>query len=255
MKVLKSHERLLHQEQYKSFSIMHRRLLLRVVEVKHDIQEQDTRKLLSASPADRRQNAADRDLELLHGHARIFHRDVLTASRHAQEQEDRDLDFGTVAGSSSASDTTQPTATWYSIITPQAGTSSDQDADADSESNSSELTSDKPFLAVAHVRENAEGEETNTDEETYRRILIMENRNKRMIMIDPNLRYLNKESELTNESSLIELSKAGETLFKATDPEDLEGYEKIASEQNPSWIDSMIQSMAQLSAGVGKGMV
>lgn len=250
MKVLKSHERLIHAEEYKTFDIAHRRLLLRVVEVKSEIQTQETRNLFSASPAERQ--AYQSEIHQLYDRAQIYHRDVLTASRRAQEYEDRML-FNVDENPSSASGSSEQipgSTTWYSVISSPSGSSLDGSS-AQSEPGSEASTDAEPFLAVAHIRDS--NEDNPEGEETYRRILIMESKRKRMIMIDPNPCYLKDGAEPVNETSLLEMSKAGETLLRAADPEDLEGYHAIGKQEEPSWVDSMIQSMARL--GVGSHMV
>ncbi|CAE6453727.1 unnamed protein product [Rhizoctonia solani] len=239
MKVLQSHEKLLNSRQYSTFTIKHRRLLLKVVELKMDMQTQQSRNAFSAVPADRQ--TYNSDLVQLHGQTEIFQRDVISASRRAQlEEEER---FFAAAQEAEMS----PNATWYSIITPRESATMDSDAVSDT----STLVDREPLLAVAHVRERTSSVGSDSLEgEAYRRILIMESNEKRMVMIDPNPCYVNKDADLMNESTLLEMSRAGENLLRGTEPDNLKGYEVVGKAEEPSWIDSLIDTMARLGAGV-----
>ncbi|CAE6461021.1 unnamed protein product [Rhizoctonia solani] len=236
MTVLKSHERLMNSRQYTSFSIKHRRLLLKVVEVKRGMQDQKTRNAFSAASADRL--AYHSEVAQLQGQTEIFHRDVITASRRAQiDEENRFLAAAEEAERS-------PDSTWYSIITPQRSSSSD--TESGTISDDSTFADREPFVAVAHVRERSSSGDSldSLDDDSYRRILIMENKEKRMIMIDPNPCRLDKEADPMNESTLVDMSRAGETLLRVTEPDNLIGYESVGKSEEPSWIDSLIDTMA-----------
>ncbi|ELU36536.1 hypothetical protein AG1IA_09435 [Rhizoctonia solani AG-1 IA] len=69
---------------------------------------------------------------------------------------------------------------------------------------------------------------------------------------DPNRCYLTEESDLLAESSLLEMSRAGEALLKATDPDHIPGYEVIKTPQREtSLVDSFINTLARLGVGMG----
>ncbi|CUA70914.1 hypothetical protein RSOLAG22IIIB_09181 [Rhizoctonia solani] len=234
MKVLQSHEQILSSRQFSTFTIKHRRLLLKVVELKMEMESQGSRDAL-VDPS-----AYNSDVVQLHGQTEIFQRDVITASRRAQlDEEGRLFAAGQEPGS--------PDTTWYSIITPQESSS-----DLDTASNSSTLVDREPLVAVAHVRErNSSIAGPNSPEnEAYRRILIMESNEKRMVMIDPNPCYLKKDADPMNESTLLEMSRAGETFLRATHPDNLKDYEVVGKSEEPCWVDSLIDTMARLGAGV-----
>ncbi|KAJ1299823.1 hypothetical protein OPQ81_011114 [Rhizoctonia solani] len=233
MKILQSHEKILHTHQYNTFSIKHHRLQLKVIEIKKYVQDQQK----GEAPI---QDTYDSELARIYDQTEIYHRDVITASRRAQLDQKNRL--------RAAEETeTPPDTTWYSVITPQSSSSSDSDTVSDT----STLVDREPFVAVAHVRENKLIDGLNyLEDDAYRRIIILESKEKRMIMIDPNPCYLDKEANPMNESTLIEMSRAGETLLRAKEPDNLKGYETVGESEQPSWIDSLIDTMARLGAGV-----
>ncbi|KAH7332959.1 hypothetical protein B0J17DRAFT_631953 [Rhizoctonia solani] len=199
MRVLESHERLMSEGEFNMFSIMHRNLVLKVVEVKHETQEQRSRSLFSASPADRQSFRIDHEAVHLFKQAQIYQRDVLTASRRAQLAEEENFlkqhELASEANSSQTQEPTDPTTTWYSVIssTPRTDSTLSEEPDSD-------------VATLAHVRpkklESADKE--STDGESYRQILILEMKDRTMIML---------------KNSLLELSRAGEALLRATNPE------------------------------------
>ncbi|KAH7332932.1 hypothetical protein B0J17DRAFT_676982, partial [Rhizoctonia solani] len=260
MRVLASHERLLTQGEFNTFSIKHRNLLLKVVEVKQDVHDEQTRSILSASPAERQPFHLDQEISRLYKQARIYHRDVITASRRAQANEERAFDELYGADSMpepSQPESSDPTTTWYSIIAPSTRPSIDSRTISDSDSETITLVDRQPFLAVAHVRTKKSESidpEASADNETYREILILENNEKTVIMFNPNRRYLNKESDSSDEQSLLDMSRAGEALLQATDPQKLQGYEVIGTQQETSWVDSFVNTLSRLGVGIGADM-
>lgn len=260
MRVLESHERLMSEGEFNMFSIMHRNLVLKVVEVKHETQEQRSRSLFSASPADRQSFRIDHEAVHLFKQAQIYQRDVLTASRRAQLAEEENFlkqhELASEANSSQTQEPTDPTTTWYSVIssTPRTDSTLSEEPDSDVAT----LVDRQPYLAVAHVRpkklESADKE--STDGESYRQILILEMKDRTMIMLNPNRCHLNEESNPLNENSLLELSRAGEALLRATNPESLQGYEVVKPPQNEtSWVDSFVNTLSRLGVGIGADMM
>lgn len=256
-RVLESHERLLSEGEFNTFSIKHRNLVLKVVEVKHVAQEQQSRNLLSASPANMQSFRIDQEAVHLFKQARIYQRDVLTASRRAQLAEEENFlkqhELVSESSSSQTQEPADPTTTWYSVI------SSNSPAASEADSDDATLVDRQPYLAVAHVRpktsEPADQEES-TDNESYRQILILEMKDKTMIMFNPNRCHLNEEPNPLNEHSLLELSRAGEALLRATNPESLQGYEVVNPPQNePSWVDSFVNTLSRLGVGIGANMM
>ncbi|KAH7332914.1 hypothetical protein B0J17DRAFT_721693 [Rhizoctonia solani] len=237
MRVLASHERVLSEGEFNIFSIKHRQLVLKVVEVKQQAHEQQTRSILTASPAGRDSDRIDRNVFRVFRQTQIYHQDLLTASRRAQIEEEERF-FQSLDEESTQSGSSDPMTTWYSVISSKSPTESD------SSSDSTTLVNREPYLAVAHVRAKkpeAADPEGSSDDESYRQILILESKDKTMIMINPNRCYLNEDYNPLNESSLLEMSRAGEALLQATDPNNLQGYEVVRNAQDEtSWVDSSL---------------
>ncbi|KAB5588851.1 hypothetical protein CTheo_7705 [Ceratobasidium theobromae] len=132
-----------------------------------------------------------------------------------------------------------PTTTWYSVIT------------------STSSVGREPFLAIAHVRETKPTSEVAapSEDDAYRRILILEQNNKRAFMIDPNPCYLDKDSEPLNEESLREMSQAGELLLKAAGSDDLKGFEVIGNYEEPTWVNMISETLGKLAVGGAVNMI
>ncbi|CAE6422781.1 unnamed protein product [Rhizoctonia solani] len=199
MRVLESHEKVMSSGEFNTFSIKHRHLVLKVVEIKHEVQEHQQQSIISASPEGRGYDRIARDVVRLQKQAEVYHRDVMTASHLDRE----------------------------------------------------------PYLAVAHVRPTkSELDDSDLKDEWYRQILILESKEKTMVMINPNRCYLTEESDLLAESSLLEMSRAGEALLQATDPDHIQGYEVIKTPQREtSLVDSFINTLARLGVGMGADMM
>ncbi|KAF8692575.1 hypothetical protein RHS03_08594, partial [Rhizoctonia solani] len=220
MRVLSSHERVLSQGEFDTFSIKYRNLTFKVVEVKQEVHNEQTRGIFSASPAGRQPFRLDQQVALLYRQARIYQRDVLTASRRAQAMEE--AVFNEIHGVD-----TQP-------------------------------VDRQPYLAIAHVRPGRSGSTDSTesaDSDTYREILILESEEKTIVMINPNRRHLNKDFDPLDESSIQEMSRAGEALLRVTDPHNLQGYEVIGAQQETSWVDSFVNTLSRLGVGIGADMM
>ncbi|KAF8710188.1 hypothetical protein RhiXN_03572 [Rhizoctonia solani] len=260
MRVLSSHERILAQGEFNMFSVKHRNLVLKVVEVKHEIRDEQTRGVLSASPAGRQPFHIDQEVSLLYRQAQIYHRDVLTASRRAQaiEEEAFDKQYGVASDDRLDSQTfsaPEPTTTWYSVIVPS---SRDSLTSSETDSDTATLVESHPYLAIAHVRpelQQSTDSEDSVDKNTYREILLLESSEKTVIMINPNRRHVSKELDSSDETSLIEMSRAGEALLRATDPHKLQGYEIIGAQQETSWVDSFVNTLSRLGVGIGADMM
>ncbi|KAF8670696.1 hypothetical protein RHS04_08555 [Rhizoctonia solani] len=241
MRVLSSHERVLSQGEFDTFSIKYRNLTLKVVEVKQEVHGEQTRGIFSASPAGRQPFRLDQQVALLYRQARIYQRDVLTASRRAQAMEE--AVFNEIHGVD-----TQP----------------DSLASSTTGSETSTLVDRQPYLAIAHVRPGRSGSTDSTesaDSDTYREILILESEEKTIVMISgyligyPNRRHLNKDFDPLDESSIQEMSRAGEALLRVTDPHNLQGYEVIGAQQETSWVDSFVNTLSRLGVGIGADMM
>ncbi|GAB1527836.1 hypothetical protein RhiTH_011024 [Rhizoctonia solani] len=251
MRVLSSHERVLAQGEFNMFSVKHRNLVLKVVEVKHEIRDEQTRGVLSASPAGRQPFHIDQEVSLLYRQAQIYHRDVLTASRRAQaiEEEAFDKQYG-VASDDRLDSQTVNAYMVFAIV--DSLTSSETDSDT------ATLVESHPYLAIAHVRpelQQSTDSEDSVDKNTYREILLLESSEKTVIMINPNRRHVSKELDSSDETSLIEMSRAGEALLRATDPHKLQGYEIIGAQQETSWVDSFVNTLSRLGVGIGADMM
>ncbi|KAF8668563.1 hypothetical protein RHS04_08945 [Rhizoctonia solani] len=221
MRVLESHEKVMSSGEFNTFSIKHRHLVLKVVEIKHEVQEHQQQSIISASPAGRGYDRIARDVVRLQNQAEVYHQDVMTASHRAQLREEE------------------------SFIKRHL------------ESSTAEAIDREPYLAVAHVRPTkSELDDSDPKDEWYRQILILESKEKTMVMINPNRCYLTEESDLLAESSLLEMSRAGEALLQATDPDHIQGYEVIKTPQREtSLVDSFINTLARLGVGMGADMM
>ncbi|CAE6361289.1 unnamed protein product [Rhizoctonia solani] len=253
MRVLESHERVMSSGEFNTFSIKHRHLVLKVVEIKHEVQRHQQQSIISAAPAGRGYDRIARDVVRLQNQADVYHRDVMTASHRAQLQEEesfmkRHLETETAESSN-------PTATWYSVINQKPST--DSFSISESGSDSETLVDREPYFAVAHVRPTKPelGDSESTDE-WYRQILILESKDKTMIMINPNRCYLSEDSDPLVESSLLEMSRAGEALLRAADPDNIQGYEVVkAPQRETSLVDSFINTLSRLGVGIGADMM
>ncbi|CEL62346.1 hypothetical protein RSOLAG1IB_10399 [Rhizoctonia solani AG-1 IB] len=261
MRVLASHERLLSQGEFDTFSIKYRNLVLKVVEVKQEAREEQTRSALSANPAGRQPFRVDQQVALLHRQARIYQRDVLTASRRAQAMEEAafsDMYRADPHLGSGPVELSDPTATWYSVIAPSTRSSRESLASSITGSETSTLVDRQPYLAIAHVRpspSDSMDSKESSDGNTYREIIVLESDEKTIIMINPNRRHLNSGSDPEDETSLLDMSRAGEALLRATDPHNLQGYEAIGSHQETSWVDSFVNTLSRLGVGIGADMM
>ncbi|ELU45143.1 hypothetical protein AG1IA_00827 [Rhizoctonia solani AG-1 IA] len=138
MKVLESHEKVMSSGEFNTFSIKHRHLVLRVVEIKHEVQQHQQQSIISANTAGRGYDRIARDVIRLQDQVEVYHRDVMTASHRAQFHEEesfikRHLEISATA--TEAGPTTlfsqpslltsplqspSPTTTWYSVISQKA---------------------------------------------------------------------------------------------------------------------------------------
>ncbi|CAE6412362.1 unnamed protein product [Rhizoctonia solani] len=261
MRLLASHERLLAQGEFNSFSVKHRNLLLRVIEIKHDLRDDQARGLLSANTAGHRTFRIDQQVSLLYKQAQIYQRDVMTASRRAQVMEESvigEVDSSGQLGSSETSEATGPGATWYSVVVPSTRSSKDSLTSSTTGSETSTLVDLQPYLAIAHVRpsqSDPSGSAKPADDDSYREIILLESEEKTIIMINPNRRHLSKELDPSDETSLLEMSRAGEALLRTTDPHKLQGYEVIGAQQETSWVDSFVNTLSRLGVGIGADMM
>ncbi|GAB1528078.1 hypothetical protein RhiTH_011269, partial [Rhizoctonia solani] len=116
----------------------------------------------------------------------------------------------------------------------------------------------QPYLAIAHVRpsqSDPSGSAKPADDDSYREIILLESEEKTIIMINPNRRHLSKELDPSDETSLLEMSRAGEALLRTTDPHKLQGYEVIGAQQETSWVDSFVNTLSRLGVGIGADMM
>ncbi|CAE6445302.1 unnamed protein product [Rhizoctonia solani] len=204
MRVLSSHERLLSSGEFNAFSIKYRSLLLKVVEVKQDIREEQSQSTLSSRSAGQTYNI-NQEVYHLYMQAQIYQRDVLTASRRAQVDEDREfeqLQNMNFRPEPKASEPIEPATTYWLL---RSGTTSENFRLADR----------KPYLAIAHIHPNQPGASDGMDpkeDKTYREIIIIESNGKTMIMINPNHRYFDREPDPSDGTlplaSLIPLSES-----------------------------------------------
>ncbi|CCO36999.1 hypothetical protein BN14_11149 [Rhizoctonia solani AG-1 IB] len=224
MRVLESHERVMSSREFKTFSIKHRNLLLKVVEVKQEVRRGQEQSLVSGAPAERESDRIVRDVARLQHQAEIYQQDVLTASRRAQVYEEETFMKRHLVDASQATGSSDPLTTWYSVVT-QKPSAASEEPDSDNET----LVDRQPYMAVAHIRpENPKADSDEPTDESYRQILILESKDKTVIMINPNRCYVNDDENTLNEDSLLEMSRAGEALLQATDPNNpAEGYGKV----------------------------
>ncbi|CAE6391397.1 unnamed protein product [Rhizoctonia solani] len=253
MRVLESHERVMSSGEFKAFSIKHRHLVLKVVEVKQEVYRHQEQSVVSGAPAERGSDRIARDVVRLQHQVEIYQQDVLTASRRAQINEEESFMKRHLEGASQTTGSSDPTTTWYSVVSQKPSTVSESGSDSET------LVDREPYLAVAHVRSTSSeaGDSNEPTDESYRQILILESRDKTMIMItqDPNRCYANEEVNPLNESSLLEMSRAGEALLRATDPNNIQGYEVVKPQHETSWVDSFIHSLSRLGVGIGADMM
>ncbi|GAB1528088.1 hypothetical protein RhiTH_011279 [Rhizoctonia solani] len=223
MRVLESHEKVMSSGEFNTFSIKHRHLVLKVVEIKHEVQEHQQQSIISASPAGRGYDRIARDVVRLQNQAEVYHRDVMSpcaASRGGvfHKAALRVIDSGGESGNCVVTTlfsnphspiVIQPYNHMVFCYQPKTlGRYSLTGIDRE------------PYLAVAHVRPTkSELDDSDPKDEWYRQILILESKEKTMVMINPNRCYLTEESDLLAESSLLEMSRAGEALLQATDPD------------------------------------
>ncbi|QRW15613.1 hypothetical protein RhiXN_03614 [Rhizoctonia solani] len=246
MRVLESHEKVMSSGEFNTFSIKHRHLVLKVVEIKHEVQEHQQQSIISASPEGRGYDRIARDVVRLQKQAEVYHRDVMTASHRAQLREEESF-VKRHLESSTAEASLGTVLSQLCFQTPLPYSHPALQPHVDRE----------PYLAVAHVRPTkSELDDSDLKDEWYRQILILESKEKTMVMINPNRCYLTEESDLLAESSLLEMSRAGEALLQATDPDHIQGYEVIKTPQREtSLVDSFINTLARLGVGMGADMM
>ncbi|KAJ1308132.1 hypothetical protein OPQ81_003852 [Rhizoctonia solani] len=262
MRALSSHERLLSEGEFITFSVKHRNLLLKVFEVKKAAHLEQNRGLLSTRTSEGQPYHIDQEVYRLYTEARIYQRDVLTASRRAKANEHLAVEKLNRTESTpdcpNSPESSDPATTWYSVIAPSTRSSTDTLTQSDVDSETSTLVDHKPYLAIARVRPHTFGlndPEESTENETYREILILESNEKTIVMFNPNLRYLNKEPDPLDEMSLLEMSRAGEALLHATNPQKLQGYEVVGNQHETSWVDSFVNTLSRLGVGIGAEMM
>ncbi|KAG8757587.1 hypothetical protein FRC11_004444, partial [Ceratobasidium sp. 423] len=124
MRVLASHERVLGGNEFKNFSIKHRQLVLKVVQVKREAQEQRTQNAFSASPAGRDSDRVNRNVFRTFRQTQIYHQDLITASRRAQIEEEERFYNLHQEGCSQAESSSHHTTTLYSVVTSNSSTDS-----------------------------------------------------------------------------------------------------------------------------------
>ncbi|KAJ1302309.1 hypothetical protein OPQ81_001126 [Rhizoctonia solani] len=254
MRVLESHERVLSSEEFNIYSIKHRHLVLKVFEVKQEIYLQQKQSIFSAAPAGRGSDRIARDVVRLQNQAEIYHQDVLTASRQAQIVEEERFLARIQQDSLQPEDSADRITTLYSFISPKNST--DTLSQAESVSDSATLVGRQPYLAVAHVHPESLGTEGSTDKDSVREIYILEAPGSTIVMYNPNPCPVNEESNPLNESSVLEMSRAARALLRATDSNNLQGYEVISNTKDEtSWIDSFISSLTRLGVGIGADMM
>ncbi|KAF8760097.1 hypothetical protein RHS01_02255 [Rhizoctonia solani] len=259
MRVLESHERLMSSGEFNTFSIKHRHLVLKLLKssIKYTVIKNKASALvllLRGGPivlAVMSPFSSDRQRSI-----------TRTFCRRAQDYEEEAFMKRHLEGTLQ---TTEPkVANWYiapyatrkwlilykpslSFLFLASQHASDDDTSVDRE----------PYLAVAHVRPTRP-ETMGSDEpvdESYRQILILESKDKTVIMINPNRCYPNDQADSLNEESLLEMSRAGEVLLQATDPNHIQGYEVVGRQSEASWVDSFIDSLSRLGVGIGANMM
>ncbi|KAJ1299848.1 hypothetical protein OPQ81_003295 [Rhizoctonia solani] len=254
IQVLESHERVLSSEEFNIFSIKHRHLVLKVLEVKQEINLQQKQSIFSAAPAGRGSDRIARDVVRLHNQAEMYHQDVLTASRRAQIEEEERFLARIQQDSLKSEGSADRITTLYSLISSKSST--ETLSQSESGSDSATLVGRHPYLAVAHFRPESSKTEGSTDEDLVREIYILEAPGGTVVMYNPNPCPVNEESNPLNESSVLEMSRAARALLRAGDSKNLQGYEVISNtEDETSWIDSFISSLTRLGVGIGADMV
>ncbi|CAE6486077.1 unnamed protein product [Rhizoctonia solani] len=252
MRVLESHERVMGSGEFSVFSIKHRHLVLKVVEVKQEIHRQQHQDASSSTTEGRGSDRIVRDVVRIQNHAEIFHQDLLTASRRAQLNEEERF-LGYQKEEYETPELADPT-TWYSVVSSKPSTDSLSTSEWGSDTVT--LANEQRYMAVAHIRPVEPGSETPGDDDSVRQILILESNNKTVIVFDPNRHTLNDTPNLLNETSLLEMSRAGEALLRTTDPKNLQGYEVVNNPPHETtWIDSFVHGLARLGVGVGADMM
>ncbi|CUA77054.1 hypothetical protein RSOLAG22IIIB_12517 [Rhizoctonia solani] len=267
MRVLESHERVMASGEFSVFSIKHRHLVLKVVEVKQEIHRRQHQDASFSTAEGRGSDRIVRDIVRLQNHAEIFHQDLLTASRRAQLNEEErflgrhkeeyqtpEVDYHYTPNHYLTSSQLADPTTWYSVVSSKPSTESLSTSEWGSDTAT--LTDEQRYMAVAHIRSVKPGSETPGDDDSVRQILILESNNKTVIVFDPNRYALNDTPNLLNETSLLEISRAGEALLRTTDPKNLQGYEVIDNRPHEtSWVDSFVHGLARLGVGVGADMM
>ncbi|KAF8675681.1 hypothetical protein RHS04_06631 [Rhizoctonia solani] len=122
MRVLESHERLMSSGEFNTFSIKHRHLVLKVVEVKHQVHRHQEQGVRSGAPAERGSDRIGRDVALLQRQAEIYHQDLLTASRRAQDYEEEAFMKRHLEGTLQTTEGSDPVTTLYSVISRKSPT-------------------------------------------------------------------------------------------------------------------------------------
>ncbi|CCO34528.1 hypothetical protein BN14_08630 [Rhizoctonia solani AG-1 IB] len=206
--------------EFNTFSIEHRNLLLKVVEVKQEVRRGQEQSLVSGAPAERGSDRVARDVVRLQHQAEIYQQDVLAST----DLRRRDLHEATPGRRFTDNGVIWPT----DYVVFRHNTEAFNRCVCN-ESNPVFITKDninmlavdrQPYMAVAHIRpESPEaGDSDEPTDESYRQILILESKDKTVIMINPNRCYVNDDENTLNEDSLLEMSRAGEALLQATDP-------------------------------------
>ncbi|KAB5588843.1 hypothetical protein CTheo_7720 [Ceratobasidium theobromae] len=293
MTALRSHQDLLSETQYKAFTIKHRRLLLKVLEVQQDIRQRENRAILSATPTDR--HSYDTEVAQLCGEVEIYHRDVVSASRRGQEEEDMRFNqrYGIDPNSQQIQQAANFNTTVYSIVTSPGDSSSGTPVynartlaiiqppppSLDAVSETSTLVDRESLVAIAHIPERPLEGEGSAQDPVYRRIFILEDpfSKKNVVMVDPNLCSLDKDSESFNgvpllppllrmfltpmitENTLLEMGRAGEALLRANGPDNLTGCEVIRKSEEgqeyEEWLNSFYMKFMRWSMGLPEGMM
>ncbi|KAF8595938.1 hypothetical protein BDV93DRAFT_563843 [Ceratobasidium sp. AG-I] len=286
--VLENHKQLLPEGQYPSLKVKHRRLHLNLMEEKKDYRATEDKIIrnsrILSKVYGKRETHHDRVAGLL-VQAEIYHTNVLSASRHAQDtmdDEGQDEDFPDLKPSPPAradfsrcseedqKDASEYCTTWLSVLKPPSRACSSSDLESGqsepfsepeasrstSESNSNMDVQDRNFIAaVTHIPQlPTRSPEPGSDKDMvsgqtgYRRMILLEGMGKRVVIIDPNFHALDERDPYTSESSLRALSRAGENLMKNSEAKGLEG-DQANTLEGPS-LSTMIETFEKIKLGV-----
>lgn len=252
--------------EYDDYRTQHDKLYWMVVAVRTDGRDKEEQEGFFATPEEKQQFYSR--VQKVFRDCRTYHTDVISVSRQAHNRRNISQLDNNSTTSTQIAPTQQATGSAQWVQVPiNSRTSSMLDALDDQNKPESlpairdgESRSVQPFIAtLAHIPQAAlaAGDEILSqlpdDGDGFYQILICGNRNKRAIIVDPNLHYPNEPGSEDAEGPQNDILQVG-NMMMGTDPQSLmAGHELIDSYQGPSFITSLISTFSLGTSGLTLG--